>query len=200
MYHTYVLPSILHYYFLSKVCFNLPSLVLFLCTSLYSLYSENFIFQIHLFTFKFVSFIFMPYKILLPATPFWKLKQLVLVLSLSKRFWQFGFCFRSAVYWLKHVLFNLPCLGIVVNLYFWCLVCLTCRWAVDYSDLIPHLHKDLPIVKIAANLQPGALLICEIFHRHSATGFWNSFGGNPISATVARVLQPTKAYIATKLV
>ena len=60
---TYVLPSILHYYFLSTVCFNLPSLVLFLCPLLYSLCSENFIFQIHLFTFKFVSFIFTPYKI-----------------------------------------------------------------------------------------------------------------------------------------
>ena len=45
--------------------FNLPSLTLFLCTLLYSLYSENFTFQIHLFTFKSVSFIFTPYKILL---------------------------------------------------------------------------------------------------------------------------------------
>ena len=46
-----------------RPAFNLPSLALFLHTSLYSLYSENFTFQIHLFTFKFVSFIFTPYKI-----------------------------------------------------------------------------------------------------------------------------------------
>ena len=46
-----------------RSAFNLPSLVLFLHTSPYSLYSKNFIFQIHLFTFKFVSFIFTPYKI-----------------------------------------------------------------------------------------------------------------------------------------
>ena len=43
--------------------FNLLSLTLFLCTSLSSLYSENFTFQIHLFTFKLVSLIFTPYKI-----------------------------------------------------------------------------------------------------------------------------------------
>ena len=48
-----------------RSAFNLPSLVLFLCTSPYSLYSENFIFQIHFFTFKFISFIFTPCKILL---------------------------------------------------------------------------------------------------------------------------------------
>ena len=48
-----------------RSAFNLPSFILFLHTSLYSLYSENFIFQIHLFTFKFASFIFTPYKILL---------------------------------------------------------------------------------------------------------------------------------------
>ena len=38
--------------------FNLLSLALFLCTFPSSLYSENFTFQIHLFTLKFVSFIF----------------------------------------------------------------------------------------------------------------------------------------------
>ena len=58
-----------HQYFViisfQRSAFNLPSLVLFLHTLLYSSYSENFIFQIHLFTFKFVSFIFTPYKILL---------------------------------------------------------------------------------------------------------------------------------------
>ena len=48
-----------------RSAFNLPSLALFLCTFPYSLYSENFTFQIHLFTFKFVSFIFTPYKTLL---------------------------------------------------------------------------------------------------------------------------------------
>ena len=67
----YVLLLILYYYFLSKVCFNLPSLTLFLRTLPYSLYSGNFTFQIHLFTFKFVSFIFTPYKtLLLPSHPF----------------------------------------------------------------------------------------------------------------------------------
>ena len=45
--------------------FNLLSLALFLRTFPSSLYSENFTFQIHLFTLKFVSFIFTPYKILL---------------------------------------------------------------------------------------------------------------------------------------
>ena len=45
--------------------FNLPSLILLLHTLPYSLCSEKFTFQIHLFTFKFVSFIFTPYKILL---------------------------------------------------------------------------------------------------------------------------------------
>ena len=51
--------------FFQRSAFNLPSLILFFHTLLYSLCSENFIFQIHLFTFKFISFIFTPYKILL---------------------------------------------------------------------------------------------------------------------------------------
>ena len=53
---------------------------------------------------------------------------------------------------IEHPPFNLPRLGIVVNLHFRCLVCLTCRRAVDYSDIIPHLRKDLPIVKVEAEL------------------------------------------------
>ena len=48
-----------------RSAFNLLSLALFLCTLPYSIYCENFTFQIHLFTFKFILFIFTPYKILL---------------------------------------------------------------------------------------------------------------------------------------
>ena len=51
---TNVLPSIFCYYFLSRSAFNLLLLIMFLRTSPYSLCSENFIFQIHLCTFKFV--------------------------------------------------------------------------------------------------------------------------------------------------
>ena len=51
--------------------FNLLSLTLFLHTLPSSLYSKNSTFQIHLFTFKSVSFIFTPYKIsLLHSHPF----------------------------------------------------------------------------------------------------------------------------------
>ena len=48
----YVLPSIFIIISFQRSAFIPPSLLLFLCTLLYSLCSENFIFLIHLFTFK----------------------------------------------------------------------------------------------------------------------------------------------------
>ena len=83
-----------------RSAFNLPSLILFLRTSLYFLCSENFIFQIHLFTFKFVSFISTPYEILLLHSHLLTYKNPCILPYKNKKSLQFSspICFRLILY------------------------------------------------------------------------------------------------------
>ena len=51
-----------------------------------------------------------------------------------------------------HHPFNLPSLGIVVNLQFRCVICLYCQRAINPFNLIEHVHKDLPLAEVSENL------------------------------------------------
>jgi hypothetical protein len=52
----------------------------------------------------------------------------------------------------QHPPYNLPAMGIVVNLHFHCLICIKCARAIDSSKLIDHLRKDLPLLEIPEEL------------------------------------------------
>ena len=53
----------------------------------------------------------------------------------------------------EHQPYNLPSLGIVINLRFRCIICINCERAIDPSSLSEHIHKDLPMIDIPADLQ-----------------------------------------------
>lgn len=51
-----------------------------------------------------------------------------------------------------HPPFNLPSMGIVINLHFRCVICLKCERAVNPSTLIEHLRQDFSFLEIPENL------------------------------------------------
>ena len=53
---------------------------------------------------------------------------------------------------IHHPPFNLPSLGIVINIRLRCLICLTCERAINSSNAIDHIHKDLPFADIPEDL------------------------------------------------
>jgi hypothetical protein len=53
---------------------------------------------------------------------------------------------------IHHPPYNLPAMGIVINLHFRCVICLKCERAINSFNLIDHLHKDLPMVEIPEDL------------------------------------------------
>ena len=54
-------------------------------------------------------------------------------------------CNRTVV---DHAPYNLPSLGIVINLDLRCLICIHCERAIDVINLVDHIKKDLPLVEI----------------------------------------------------
>ena len=52
----------------------------------------------------------------------------------------------------QHHPFNLPSLGIVINRRLCSIICLHCHRAINASNLIEHVHKDLPLVEIPEGL------------------------------------------------
>lgn len=53
---------------------------------------------------------------------------------------------------IHHHPYNLPALGIVVNTRFHCIICLNCERAVDCSNLIEHIHHELPLCEVPEDL------------------------------------------------
>ena len=51
-----------------------------------------------------------------------------------------------------HPSYNLPLMGVVINLKFRCFICLKCSRAIDASKLIEHVRGDLPLIDIPADL------------------------------------------------
>ena len=52
----------------------------------------------------------------------------------------------------EHPPYNLPSLGIVVNIHLRVVICITCGRAIDSPKLISHLRKDLPFVDVPDDL------------------------------------------------
>jgi hypothetical protein len=53
---------------------------------------------------------------------------------------------------IDHLPYNLPSLGIVINLHLRIVICINCERAVDPSKLIDHIHKDLPLLELPNEL------------------------------------------------
>jgi hypothetical protein len=53
---------------------------------------------------------------------------------------------------IHHPPYNLPAMDIVINLSFCCLICLKCERALDTSNLIEHVRRDLPFFNISEDL------------------------------------------------
>ncbi|KAF8801839.1 hypothetical protein BYT27DRAFT_7261632 [Phlegmacium glaucopus] len=51
-----------------------------------------------------------------------------------------------------HPPYNLPSMGIIINTHFRCIICLNCQRAVNASNLIEHVRKDLPLVEVSEDL------------------------------------------------
>ena len=65
--------------------------------------------------------------------------------------------------------FNLPGLGITINTLFRCIVCMTCRRAIDCEKLIDHIRKDLPLVKVPDELPSKLQEAYDLVPYHKAT-------------------------------
>jgi hypothetical protein len=85
----------------------------------------------------------------------------------------------------QHPPFNLPALGIVVNLHFRCLICLKCERALDTRNLVEHLRKDLPFVEVPDDLPTVLETTYKLIPYSSAV-----YNPGPIPAIFGIPLQP----------
>ena len=51
-----------------------------------------------------------------------------------------------------HSSFNLPSLGVIINLHYRVLICINCGRAIDSTNLIDHIHQESPLLEVPPDL------------------------------------------------